>query len=82
MKTASESKAKAAGPMTVFETRYGAVTHFPESADGLTFLVLPGQEPLRVRGNLKRLLLTMIRAVDETQREARVLRRGLQGGRN
>jgi len=82
MKTASESQARTAGPMIGIETPYGAVLHFPETPEGLTFLSLDGGEPQRVRGALKRLLLTLLSVGHEAQARARVMRRALKGGTN
>jgi hypothetical protein len=48
-----------------FETPFGAVVYFPESSAGLTFLVVAGQEPRRVRGAEKRLLITFLTALKD-----------------
>ena len=82
MKMASESKARARGPVCGIETPYGAVFYYPETAEQLTFLALAGEKPLRVRGALKRLLITLCQELRDEKRKAAVLRHGLAGGTN
>ena len=50
-----------------FSTPYGAVVYFPETKAGLTFMVTNEGER-RVRGAEKRILLTMLKTIEEARR--------------
>jgi len=56
------------GKALVFSTIFGAVVHFPESKVGLTLLQYADGTTRRVRGYEKRILLSMIRALEEARR--------------
>lgn len=48
-----------------FETPFGSVAYFPNSPAGLTYVLLVGQKPRRVRGAEKRLFLTFLTAIKD-----------------
>lgn len=50
-----------------FPTKYGAVVYFPDSKEGLTFIATAEGER-RVRGAEKRILLSMLGAIEEARR--------------
>lgn len=52
----------------VFESPFGQVAFLPDHPAQPVFVCLPGEEPRRVRGNEKRLLITMLAAVKSARR--------------
>jgi hypothetical protein len=50
-----------------FTTKFGAVVYFPDSKEGLTFIATAEGER-RVRGAEKRILLSMLGAIEEARR--------------
>jgi len=62
---------------------YGIVTFFPAEPDQPTYLVLPDhKEPVRVRGSMKRLVLSLCRRVAEGTKRAQNLQKMMAGGLN
>ena len=58
--TKPEPKHKA----VVFESPFGKIAFLPEHKAQPVFMCLPGEEPRRVRGNEKRLLLSLLAVVE------------------
>lgn len=61
--TSNEKKVRS----VAFTTKYGAVVYFPDSKEGLTFVATKEGER-RVRGAEKRILLSMLGALEEARR--------------